>query len=143
MFLGALLFFGCSPKPENASEPLHVNAEDVYRRVPEIETERIRIWTIHRAPLVGTFYVELLKALRWDFHPRSSRQIFMLAGRMKVRLGPQEKTVEPGDFLYIPPSKPSFRFVPVGRDNARFAVIIVPDADARDHAALEDDRNAP
>jgi quercetin dioxygenase-like cupin family protein len=75
----------------------------------------------------GFFVVEIHPGGRSeeDAHPGVEHGYFMISGRGAAKVEGEEFTVEPGDFLYIPPGS-KHEIKPIGGETIRFACISGP-----------------
>jgi len=89
-----------------------------------------KIWIVDRAPDIGVYYVEPIHKSPLAFHNQATVRMFVLSGRMKLRLNFDEKVLGPGSFAVIP-IETMHRITRVGHEKLICAAIYTPDDRSR------------
>ena len=95
--------------------------------MPDGEGRNLKVWTVHRSPALGVYYIELARLIRLQRLIRADLSVLVLRGRLKVRVAASERIVEAGAYVSIPRATP-FRIVRVGPKKALLAVFLSPDS---------------
>jgi quercetin dioxygenase-like cupin family protein len=86
---------------------------EIFKRKPDIEAERIRIWTIHKTPVMRVDLVELKGQMPLHKHPDADHSVMVLEGKMRVQVGDARFLAVKGDFISIPLGTPH-KYWPIG-----------------------------
>lgn len=124
--LALLLLSACSDAKRAAEDPVLRSFDEIVGRPPDFKTPNINMWIVESSPRAGIFYVEPTNLMSLRFQPVSNLKLVVLKGRMKVRVGAQERILETGAYVSIPPST-TYRFSKVGGQRAIYAAILSPD----------------
>lgn len=127
-------FLACS-RPPRQPEGLLLAREEILRRAPDHVDASKRVWLLDRSSDLGVSYTELHSLEPLEIHDYVVVSIFVLSGRLKLRVGASERVLGPGGYARIPPLTP-YRLVRVGPENALYVSVVFPNIE-EDAISLE------
>lgn len=83
-----------------------VEHQKLLERKPDSENKNVKVWTIKQDQHIRINYVEMSGELPLHIHPDAAHTLMVLAGKVKVQIGPEFKTLNEGDYISIPANVP-------------------------------------
>jgi len=130
---GALLFGGCSDRRGGLQSATILTGEELAKRVPDVRSGSVKIWYADKSPAQGVYFVELEDSVPLQ-RLGGELRLLVLSGRMRIRVGAEEKVLGRGGYASIPARSP-YRILREGREKLLYMAILRPDFPGR--TALE------
>lgn len=131
LVFGAVSFAAWIREPVRVPMPRAWECGEILGRLPgALNARNEKIWIVERSPDIAVYYVELMRKSPLAFHNQATVRVFVLSGRMKLRMSFEEKMLGPGSFAVIP-LETMHRITRAGREKLIYAAIYTPDVRSR------------